>query len=162
MIERLPAIILTIGALACGSAQAATTPAPMSTPHSVGKMSGRIAAKAAMALHTTPSGLQYQDLKVGTGPLPKTGQSVIVHYTGTLTDGKKFDSSRDRNEPFTFKIGLGEVIPGWDEGVGTMRKGGRRKLVIPARLGYGDRGVGNGLIPPGATLLFDVELLDIK
>lgn len=134
----------------------------MSTPHSVGKMSARIAAKAAVALHTTPSGLQYQDLKVGTGPLPKTGQSVIVHYTGTLTDGKKFDSSRDRNEPFTFKIGLGEVIPGWDEGVGTMRKGGRRKLVIPARLGYGDRGVGNGLIPPGATLLFDVELLDIK
>lgn len=161
MIKRLPALILTIGALACGAAQAAT-PAPKSTPHSVGKMPSKTAAKSALAMHTTPSGLQYQDLKVGTGPLPKTGQSVTVHYTGTLTDGKKFDSSRDRNEPFTFKIGLGEVIPGWDEGVGTMRKGGRRKLIIPAKLGYGDKGAGNGLIPPGATLLFDVELLDIK
>lgn len=161
MIKRLPALILTIGALACGAAQAAT-PAPKSTPHSVGKMPAKTAPKPAPAMHTTSSGLQYQDLKVGTGPLPKTGQSVTVHYTGTLTDGKKFDSSRDRNEPFTFKIGLGEVIPGWDEGVGTMRKGGRRKLVIPAKLGYGDQGFGNGVIPPGATLLFDVELLDIK
>lgn len=110
---------------------------------------------------TAKSGLKYEDLVVGTGARPNTGQSVTVHYTGTLTDGKKFDSSRDRNEPFTFHIGVGEVIKGWDEGVATMKVGGRRKLTIPAALGYGERGAGDA-IPPNATLIFDVELLEVK
>jgi peptidylprolyl isomerase len=110
---------------------------------------------------TTPSGLQYVELEEGTGATPQTGQTVVVHYTGTLEDGKKFDSSRDRGQPFSFKIGVGQVIKGWDEGVGTMKVGGRRKLIIPADLGYGARGAG-GVIPPNATLLFDVELLKVS
>ncbi len=109
---------------------------------------------------TTDSGLQYEDIVVGTGAMPQTGQKVTVHYTGTLEDGTKFDSSRDRNRPFTFTIGVGQVIKGWDEGVATMRVGGQRKLIIPPELGYGARGAG-GVIPPNATLLFDVELLRI-
>ncbi|NDJ21878.1 FKBP-type peptidyl-prolyl cis-trans isomerase [Nostoc sp. B(2019)] len=110
---------------------------------------------------TTPSGLKYVELKEGTGATPKTGQKVVVHYTGTLEDGTKFDSSRDRGQPFDFKIGVGQVIKGWDEGVGTMKVGGQRQLIIPPELGYGSRGAG-GVIPPNATLLFDVELLDVK
>jgi peptidylprolyl isomerase len=110
---------------------------------------------------TTDSGLQYEDIKVGEGASPQKGQTVVVHYTGTLEDGTKFDSSRDRGQPFSFKIGVGQVIKGWDEGVGSMKVGGQRKLVIPSDLGYGARGAG-GVIPPNATLLFDVELLDIK
>lgn len=111
-------------------------------------------------LATTDSGLQYVDLVEGTGAMPQSGQRVTVHYTGTLEDGTTFDSSRDRGRPFTFTIGVGQVIKGWDEGVGTMRVGGRRKLVIPPELGYGSRGAG-GVIPPNATLIFDVELLRI-
>jgi FKBP-type peptidyl-prolyl cis-trans isomerase len=111
-------------------------------------------------LITTDSGLQYVDLVEGTGAMPQSGQRVTVHYTGTLEDGTQFDSSRDRGRPFTFQIGVGQVIKGWDEGVSTMRVGGQRKLVIPSELGYGSRGAG-GVIPPNATLIFDVELLRI-
>lgn len=110
---------------------------------------------------TTPSGLKYIEIKEGDGATPKTGQIVEVHYTGTLENGTKFDSSRDRNSTFKFKIGVGQVIKGWDEGVGTMKLGGRRQLIIPPELGYGARGAG-GVIPPNATLIFDVELLGIQ
>jgi peptidylprolyl isomerase len=113
----------------------------------------------------TASGLQYEDTKVGTGPSPKSGQNCVMHYTGWLWEngakGKKFDSSLDRGTPFTFPIGQGRVIKGWDEGVSTMKVGGKRTLLIPPDLGYGSRGAG-GVIPPNATLLFEVELLDVK
>lgn len=110
---------------------------------------------------TTPSGLKYKDIVKGTGESPTNGQTVEVHYTGTLTDGSKFDSSRDRGQTFKFPIGVGRVIKGWDEGVGTMQIGGRRELVIPPELGYGASGAG-GVIPPNATLIFDVELISVK
>lgn len=109
---------------------------------------------------TTASGLQYVDEVVGDGPSPTPGQNVTVHYTGTFPDGRKFDSSKDRNQPFSFLIGRGQVIKGWDEGVMTMQVGGRRQLTIPSELAYGPRGAG-GVIPPNATLLFDVELLGV-
>ena len=112
-----------------------------------------------------PDGLKIIDVKVGTGASPKTGQTCVMHYTGWLyengTKGSKFDSSVDRNEPFEFAIGTGNVIKGWDEGVITMKVGGKRTLIIPPALGYGARGAG-GVIPPNATLLFDVELLAVK
>ena len=111
-------------------------------------------------LTKTASGLGYVDLTEGTGPQPKTGDSVRVHYTGWLENGKKFDSSHDRREPLVFAVGRGQVIQGWDEGVGSMKVGGKRKLVIPANLGYGSQGAG-GVIPPNATLIFEVELLGI-
>jgi peptidylprolyl isomerase len=109
----------------------------------------------------TESGLKYYDILEGDGPMPETGQTVVVHYTGWLEDGSKFDSSLDRNQPFTFQIEAGMVIRGWDEGVATMKVGGKRQLVIPPELGYGETGSG-GTIPPGATLIFDVELLEIQ
>ncbi len=109
---------------------------------------------------TTRSGLKYTDLVVGTGASPRVGQTAVVHYTGTLTDGTKFDSSRDKGQPYSFPLGMNRVIKGWDEGIATMKVGGRRKLVVPPTLGYG--ATGNGTIPPNATLLFDIELLDVK
>lgn len=119
------------------------------------------AKKTASKTVTTASGLKYTDVVVGKGASPIAGKQVKVHYTGTLENGKKFDSSVDRKEPFSFVIGVGQVIPGWDEGVMTMKVGGKRKLIIPSKLGYGASGAG-GVIPPNATLLFDVELLDVS
>jgi peptidylprolyl isomerase len=118
-------------------------------------------AAAAEEVITTQSGLKYVDLVVGKGAGPQSGQTVRVHYTGWLTDGKKFDSSVDRGQPFEFRIGTGQVIKGWDEGVMSMNIGGKRKLIIPPELAYGARGAG-GVIPPNATLVFQVELLGIK
>lgn len=120
---------------------------------------------APMAMTTTASGLGYEDTKPGAGPSPASGQTCVMHYTGWLwvdgAKGTKFDSSVDRGRPFSFPLGQGSVIKGWDEGVATMKKGGQRTLLIPPGLGYGGRGAG-GVIPPNATLLFEVELLDIK
>ena len=122
-------------------------------------------AADAQPVTTTPSGLKIIDIKVGTGPAPKPGQTCVMHYTGWLYDngkkGAKFDSSLDRNQPFSFPIGQHQVIAGWDEGVATMKVGGKRTLIIPPELGYGARGAG-GVIPPNATLIFDVELLGVK
>ena len=112
-------------------------------------------------METTPSGLQYEDLQQGTGAEATRGRPVSVHYTGWLTDGTKFDSSVDRGQPFTFPLGAGRVIRGWDEGVAGMKVGGKRRLTIPPELGYGAQGAG-GVIPPNATLIFDVELLEVK
>lgn len=110
---------------------------------------------------STPSGLKYEVITAGTGATPQAGQTVVVHYTGTLEDGSKFDSSRDRNQPFKFRLGAGQVIKGWDEGLAMMKVGDRRNLILPPELGYGSRGAG-GVIPPNATLNFDVELLGIE
>jgi peptidylprolyl isomerase len=128
----------------------------------------RAAAQTPGRTMTTASGLKIIDSKVGTGATPKRGQVCVMHYTGWLYDenaadhhGKKFDSSVDRNEPFEFAVGTGNVIAGWDEGVISMKVGGKRTLIIPPNLGYGARGAG-GVIPPNATLVFDVELLGVK
>ena len=110
---------------------------------------------------TTPSGLQYEDVQEGSGAAAKSGDTVDVHYTGWLTDGKKFDSSVDRGRPFSFRLGQGQVIKGWDEGVAGMKPGGKRKLTIPPALAYGSRGAG-GVIPPNADLVFEVELLKVR
>ncbi len=121
--------------------------------------------KGESKMHKTPSGLQYEDTVVGAGDSPKTGQTCVMHYTGWLWEngakGKKFDSSVDRGKPFKFQIGRGMVIKGWDEGVATMKVGGKRTLLIPPQLGYGTQGAG-GVIPPNATLMFDVELLGVE
>ena len=108
-----------------------------------------------------PNGMEFIDIQVGAGDQALAGKLVTVHYTGWLTDGKKFDSSRDRNRPFDFQLGAGNVIRGWDEGVQGMRVGGQRRLIIPPSLGYGQRGA-PGAIPPNATLIFDVELLKVQ
>lgn len=109
----------------------------------------------------TKSGLKYADIKEGTGNSPRKGDIVVVHYTGTFEDGKKFDSSVDRGTPFEFRLGMGQVIKGWDEGVATMKEGGKRRLIVPGSLAYGKRGI-QGVIPPNATLIFDVEFIRIK
>ena len=110
---------------------------------------------------TTASGLVIEEMTVGTGATAVAGKKVSVHYTGWLVDGTRFDSSKDRGDPFIFPLGKGHVIKGWDEGVAGMKVGGKRKLIVPAQLGYGSRGAG-GVIPPNATLIFDVELLEIR
>jgi FKBP-type peptidyl-prolyl cis-trans isomerase FkpA len=139
----------------------AAVAAAISTPAAIRMATAQTAGKPM----TTASGLQIIDTKVGTGASPKTGQTCVMHYTGWLYEngqkGKKFDSSVDRNEPFEFPIGQRRVIAGWDEGVGSMKVGGKRTLIIPPELGYGARGAG-GVIPPNATLMFDVELLAVK
>jgi peptidylprolyl isomerase len=143
---------LAVFALVTALAAAFAAPTP-ATAQAVGKTM------------TTPSGLQITDSKIGTGASPKPGQICVMHYTGWLyqggAKGKKFDSSLDRGQPFEFPIGKQQVIPGWDEGVASMKVGGKRTLIIPPELGYGARGAG-GVIPPNATLIFDVELLDVK
>jgi peptidylprolyl isomerase len=127
--------------------------------------SSRAMAQVAGKTMTTPSGLKIADSKIGTGATPKPGQTCVMHYTGWLYEaeakGRKFDSSLDRGQPFEFPIGKQRVIAGWDEGVASMKVGGKRTLIIPPELGYGARGAG-GVIPPNATLLFEVELLDVK
>jgi peptidylprolyl isomerase len=132
---------------------------------SVAAMSVPVLAQGAGKTMTTTSGLQITDAKVGSGASPKTGQICVMHYTGWLyqngAKGQKFDSSVDRGQPFEFPIGTGRVIKGWDEGVADMKVGGKRTLIIPPALGYGARGAG-GVIPPNATLMFEVELLAIK
>jgi peptidylprolyl isomerase len=148
-----------LAALAAAPANAQTPGSPMTAPKPA-----TTAAPAATPV-TTASGLKIIDTKVGTGATPHTGQTCVMHYTGWLYEGgakgKKFDSSLDRGQPFEFPIGRRQVISGWDEGVATMKVGGKRTLVIPPELGYGARGAG-GVIPPNATLIFDVELLDVK
>ncbi len=163
-------------ALATPAALAQTKPAPRAgAPEAKAAAPATPAAPAAPAaaapaekeskMVKTETGLGYEDLVVGTGPSPATGQTCVMHYTGWLwvneAKGTKFDSSVDRGRPFEFPIGTGRVIKGWDEGVATMKVGGKRTLLIPPQLGYGDRGAGN-VIPPGATLLFEVELLGVK
>lgn len=140
-----------------GSAQQGTAPAAQAAGHDVPDPSPIPGGK----VHKLANGLVYEDLVVGNGRMADPGLAVSVHYTGWLADGTKFDSSVDRNEPFQFTLGRGEVIRGWDEGVKGMRIGGKRKLTIPPDLGYGARGAG-GVIPPNATLVFDVELLGVK
>jgi len=121
---------------------------------------GPPALSVVIGRHELPSGLVYYDIASGDGAQPRSGQIVVVHYEGWLEDGKRFDGSRDRGKPFGFKLGSGQVIPGWDEGVASMRVGGKRRLIVPAKLAYGERGIGD-VIPPNARLTFDVELLRI-
>jgi len=149
---------LTLSALALAVSLAAAATLPLSTPATAGEPAGT-------NMTTTASGLQITDIKVGTGATPATGQTCVMHYTGWLykdgVKGAKFDSSLDRGQPFEFSIGRRQVIGGWDEGVASMKVGGKRTLIIPPELGYGARGAG-GVIPPNATLMFDVELLGVK
>ena len=150
---------------AAGQAPAATTPKPAATEAAVAPTATPATAPAAAAttggkVHKLPSGLQYEDLVVGDGKMADPGLTAVVHYTGWLTDGTKFDSSVDRNQPFKFVLGQHQVIDGWDQGVRGMRVGGKRKLTIPPDLGYGAQGTGP--IPPNSALVFEVQLLDVQ
>lgn len=149
------AAALALGLLIAGCKQEAAAPPADAQPVATAPAETPTAQPA-----PTAKGLQMIDLVVGKGPAAKTGDLVTVHYTGWLTDKTKFDSSKDRNEPFTFRLGGGEVIKGWDQGVVGMQVGGKRKLIIPPSLGYGSTGIGP--IPPNATLIFEVELLKIQ
>lgn len=172
MKRQFPILLVATAALllagACGGDDADATPTPNSTAPasstaartvtpSPTTRSGPIVLQSPT---TTPSGLRYQDIVVGSGATPQQGQRVTVHYTGYFTDGRKFDSSLDRSQPFTFVLGVGQVIAGWDEGIATMKVGGKRLLYIPAKLAYGSRG--QGPIPPDTDLIFEVELLDVR
>jgi len=154
--------LLGLAALSVTTSGLAEPPAPAkgsAAPSPTGKPEEPGAKGIKMV--STPSGLKYVDDKVGTGASPRKGQTVVVHYTGRLANGQKFDSSVDRGKPFKFSIGIGQVIAGWDEGVMSMKVGGKRTLIIPAKLGYGAQGAG-GVIPPNAELNFEVELLGIE
>lgn len=143
------------------STPAGTTGTPSGAPVASSPAATGSPAAGAGKTVTTQTGLQYEDIVVGTGAQPNKGQVVVVHYVGRLTDGKKFDASTDRGQPFEFPLGVGQVIPGWDEGVASMKVGGKRKLTVPGNLAYGPQGR-PPVIPPNATLVFDVELLSIK
>ena len=152
-------ILLTLAAALAGVLPvAASCPAAAATSMSYKPAAAKTAATKTVTL---PDGLRYTDVKVGKGAMPRAGQTAVVHYTGTFLDGKKFDSSRDRGTPFEFVLAQHRVIACWDEAVATMRVGGRRKLVCPPRLAYGERGY-PGAIPPNTTLKFDVELLGVR
>lgn len=135
--------------------------APAAPPPSLPSLSGEQQGAAPSGLVRTPSGLQYLDEVVGTGPTPQPGQTVVVHYRGWLDNGTEFDSSYSRGQPFEFVLGAGQVIRGWEEGIATMRVGGKRRLIIPPELAYGASGAG-GVIPPNARLTFEVELLGVR
>lgn len=146
-------LIAALTLVACTSSEPPSSPPVTAT--------SAVPASASNAPRTTATGLIIETLATGSGPTAKSGDKVSVHYTGWLTNGTKFDSSRDRNEPFNFRLGAGQVIPGWDEGVAGMQQGGKRRLTVPAHLAYGSRGAG-GVIPPNAVLIFEVELLAIQ
>ena len=155
--SKAPALAALTAAVVIGGCGGSGTPTTASTPAT--------AQLPGSAMTTTASGLQFTDSTIGTGAMPQSGQTCVMHYTGWLYENgvkvKKFDSSLDRGQPFEFSIGRKQVIGGWDEGVASMRVGGKRTLIIPPALGYGARGAG-GAIPPNATLMFDVELLGVK
>ncbi len=146
--------------LAFGSTAYSAVPANSTVTYIVELISVRPEQKVSGKEESSATGLKWVDLTIGDGDYPVTGKTVVVHYTGTLENGTKFDSSHDRNKPFEFVLGAGNVIKGWDEGLATMRVGGKRKLIIPPSLGYGDRDLGT--IPPNSTLIFEVELIRIK
>jgi len=150
-------------AVACGddNEEASPTPSASLTPSTSGTQAGGGPPAVSGEPTKTASGLQFIDIKVGDGASPQTGQTVVVHYTGWLADGTKFDSSVDRGQPFSFIIGTGKVIKGWDEGVATMKVGGERRLIIPPDLGYGAGGY-PPIIPGNAQLIFDVQLIEIR